>query len=1733
MTKFLLFMLIVTFLGTIWFLSNRDNVKAYTLPVALHFGNELRVFLPKALGEKIKVELLDAEDKVIASGIGTTLKLQLPAGLKREDLVWYRLRYTANTKTEILLIGKILRYPIVKLLAQRELIAGSAVSPRLVVLDNSTGEPLEAEINIELLSKNGSKIDSIRATTDKHGTIQPRLRLPQDEVGQAKIAVTVDTEIGSGKLFEEVNIVKREAILLTLDKPLYQPGHLVHIRALALDRISRKSIAGEPITFEIEDAKGNKVFKRKLTTDEFGVASAQFQLAEEVNMGTYKLRAILGTSNTQERSFIVDRYVLPKFKVSVKFQGGEDERLQKRYYGLGDVVSGRIEAKYLFGKPVQNAKVTIKMTTFDVERVELGKQKGYTDGTGIYGFALKIPNQLVGRTANQAKVALEVEVVDSANHKESRIENLFVSKDPIMITAIPEGGELAPKLKNKVYVLTSYPDGSPAQTQLSGTGIMGVIQTGSDGIATIEVEGGQKVLKLSARDLAGRLGKAEIQLETRSGEDSLLVRTNKSLYHVGDNLEVSVISSKQSGSVYLDIIKDRQTVLTQALELKEGQASTVIDITADLFGIVEIRGYIFGRNAETISDRRMVMIDPADDLQIEAKASKESFRPGEQADIDIRVRDRLGRPVRAILDLQVVDEAVFALSERQPGFEKVFMYLEEELLKPKYEIHFHAHDIIPLPIAEEPVAAEKVARRERVAAVLLSAAKEVTPYSIEREYGRAEIEAKEDEYYDKYYELSSKRLSRIVDALNNYYATGITPSNPNKDLAAAIAAGLLSQEEALDPWGRNYIFNKQHSPYLLATSQFADQKEEQQTFWISESMVKVSSSKAQRPFNGKVEIQEGVLPGAYCQITGLIRSTSGGLAGSQTKLRRREDGKIFKTVTDRGGSFSYSGLNPGSYELTVEAEGHYGTTYSWIILKAGDRASVEVNLDRAPTKTVHKLTLHEYSTRWSKNKVPLEAADGIVLMTAAPNAATGVPARRARNGETTIMQFEKQRPSQDNEPQGSTEPKVRSYFPETLYVNPALITDQNGTAKVSIPMADSITTWRLSMLASTKRGLLGSTTTGIRVFQDFFIDLDLPVSLTQNDLVQIPVAVYNYLSETEDVEVTLKPADWYELVDDTSTKTIKVAAEEVSAVTFRIKANKIGQQTLTASARLVGRNSAANGDAIARSIEVRPDGEQQETHLTGRLQDAVSKELQIPQSAIAEANKILIKLYPGPFSQVVEGLDSIMRMPSGCFEQTSSANYPNVLALDYMKTTKRITPEIQAKAEGFISIGYQRLVTFEVPGGGFSWFGNAPANKILTGYGLMQFHDMSRVYEVDERIISRTQQWLAAQQKPDGSWEPDTYFINEGATNNYQTDKLRIAAYLGWVLSYTGYGGEAVEKAKQYVVKNLTGKEDAYTLAVIANFAADYKKDASWTQKAVSALVTSVIEDDKKAQWKMPAQAQTPYYGQGDIADIETTALAVQALIKAGSHPTLASKALQYLVEKKDSYGNWYSTQATIQSLKALLLSTKGAADAEGIVTVKVNGEQVASIKLDKDNNELLHQVVLKQTPVGRNLVELSFSGKGSLLYQAVGRYFVPWKQRIDGQEPLSISLNYDRTQLEQDDIVTAQLTVVNNLNRSAEMVMVDLGIPPGFEVLAEDLQDAVSTGEDKYGKLTKFSLTSKQILLYLDGLRPAQRFTLKYRLKAKYPLKVKTPESRVYEYYNPSIGSRVTPVELKVRSRS
>ena len=125
-------------------------------------------------------------------------------------------------------------------------------------------------------------------------------------------------------------------------------------------------------------------------------------------------------------------------------------------------------------------------------------------------------------------------------------------------------------------------------------------------------------------------------------------------------------------------------------------------------------------------------------------------------------------------------------------------------------------------------------------------------------------------------------------------------------------------------------------------------------------------------------------------------------------------------------------------------------------------------------------------------------------------------------------------------------------------------------------------------------------------------------------------------------------------------------------------------------------------------------------------------------------------------------------------EQTSSAAYPNVLVADYVKKARVASPQILMTAENYLNVGYQKLLTFERPGGGFDWWGNGEPLVWLSAYGLQEFNDMAKVYPIDKGVITRTQAWLMKQQDKDGTWSKIGHFpLAVKATGTKMSDAIR------------------------------------------------------------------------------------------------------------------------------------------------------------------------------------------------------------------------------------------------------------------------------------------------------------------------------------------------------------------------
>lgn len=1667
----------------------------------------LRISMPDdapRIGEGIlTVEILDPEDGVAAridrpayatAGQGMwRQELVLPKALPLEDVVWHRLRYRFTYNGEqtaglqgLVSISRVLRFPAVHVFGQQSYQSGGAAAIRLIVTEQDNETPVSSgSVEIQLVSAGKNHQVLYTGKLNQRGTTQAHFRLPVGLAGSYSLRYAVDTAIGSAEYTQQIRLEDKASILLTTEKPIYQPGQTIHVRALALDRANRHATGSRKLTFEVEDSRGNKVFRKITQTDPYGVASAEFALADEVNLGTYRLHASMEDNARAERTLQVERYVLPRFKVAVELAGKDAKA--KRGYRPGDQVTGIVRANYFFGKPVDGATVTVRASGRDVERFEAGTSQGRTDRDGAFTFDIRLPDFLAGNPSSQAApVRIEATVKDAAGHSESRGETVMVSESPLLVTVVPESGSFIPGLENQAFVLASYPDGTPAQADIRIQSPGSPVQTATTdrgGIAIVALRGGETTVGVEAKDREGNRTSIRVPLQSRAGADQILLRTERGVYKAGEPIRLQVLSTRQRGSAYVDAVKDGQTIGTYDVAIVNGRAELDLTATPDMTGAVEFNAYLFGRAGRPIADHKLVFVQPADELRIRTELDHPVYKPGGEARIGFRVTNSRGEGVQAALGLEIVDQAVFALAEKQPGFAKLFFYLEQELMKPRFEIHS-----VKLPDVISSAEPAESSRRDLAARALFAATQQLAAANhTSSEFGGAVPQNKYSEYAARY----QARLRADIEE-----AGGMPPRASGAKVQPCdrvTLAARLQEVNLRDSWGNN-LRVETGSPgtnTIAVRSAGPDGR-----FHTTDDLVQFREDRyctepaVRGPGSINLRFENS---GGPAEVTGFVSDSSGAMIPNATiRLVEIGSGKTREATSSEHGrfglaAFGLAGLKIGRFEIWVSAPGFRTTALRGFSLPEGERAVFSVVLDvGAVTET-------------------------IAVESAAPSVRVARTAPQAKKKDESAATH------------------VRSWFPEALYVAPEIITDRDGRASITVPIADNITTWRMAMLASTKNGALGSETSSLEVFQDFFAELDLPVTLTQGDRVSLPVAIYNYSGSRGQVRLRIAQGDWFSLAEDVPEKRLTVESGRVAGAQFTVEARRIGKFKLTLMAEMDG--PAPRKDIVVREIEVVPNGREQTVAFNGRLKKSIEHAVAFPPNAIADAGKIFVRLYPGPLSQVVEGMDAILRMPYGCFEQTSSTTYPNVLALDYMKRTKKLTPEVHAKAEGFIANGYQRLLTFEVPGGGFSWFGRAPANKILTSYGLMQFSDMSKVHDIDRRVIERTQRWLAGQQQPDGSWKPDTSFINEGATNRYNSDLLRITAYIAWALENTGYQGPELERARQFILRNRKGNTDAYTLAVLANFAVGTGRDRTFAHEITQQLLDARTEKDDQAWW---TAEETGFYGVGTSAAVETTGLAVQALLKSGEASAIVRKALNYIAARKDASGTWGTTQATIMALKALLLSTeKGSANVRGTVEITLNGQPAGKLAITAENADLFHQFVVKPTDSGGlNMVALRFEGEGGLAYQVAGRYFIPWTA-TPADEPLSIDVRYDRTRLAQGDIVSATATVRNHRAKAANMVMVDLGIPPGFDLLTDDLDDyrARSAGR-KSGRLEKFNLTATQAILYFDSIAPGATVTLQYRLRAKYPIRARTFQSRVYEYYDPEVSSIARPVEFEVRKR-
>ena len=524
---------------------------------------------------------------------------------------------------------------VLRLLGQTQLAGGSTTSVRALVATLSGQPKAGVAVSFALRGLPGGQVLLGRFISDAAGSAAGEVRLPNIQSEATLVAFTDDNAFS--QVDAPIKIERACRVYLSTDKPIYQPGQVIHMRSLVLRKPQMAPDAGGAIAISVTDPAGNVIFKHTGDLSDYGLAWADLPLDELVTPGRYTVKATAG-ADSGEQTVEVFHYKLPAFAVRLS--------LDKPYYLPGETMTGKIEVQYHFGKPVAAGKIELELIDRTVANPHAIKTLTLsTDSDGKSGFEVPLPRTLFGQAKwhGQASLLLTAKVIDSAGQENTGYLSAPVAQSDIRLAVVPENGWASPGQRARVYIVASYPDGRPAKAVLDIESIGQSIRTDDAGAAVVEFQSLPASLSLRARDERGRTGSVEVAIPQSQGE-SLVLRTDRPIYSGGQTMQVEVLAGR-SGEVFLDIVKDRQTVLTKSLHLADGHGTLAVDLPAELSGTLTLHAYRLSDEGEWVGRDLLIVVRPAGTLKVSVASDKTEYRPGGDARLDFAVTDPTGKPV--------------------------------------------------------------------------------------------------------------------------------------------------------------------------------------------------------------------------------------------------------------------------------------------------------------------------------------------------------------------------------------------------------------------------------------------------------------------------------------------------------------------------------------------------------------------------------------------------------------------------------------------------------------------------------------------------------------------------------------------------------------------------------------------------------------------------------------------------------------------------------------------------------------------------------------------------------------------------------------------------------------------------------------------------------------------------------------------------------------------------------
>ncbi len=717
--------------------------------------------------------------------------------------------------------------------------------------------------------------------------------------------------------------------------------------------------------------------------------------------------------------------------------------------------------------------------------------------------------------------------------------------------------------------------------------------------------------------------------------------------------------------------------------------------------------------------------------------------------------------------------------------------------------------------------------------------------------------------------------------------------------------------------------------------------------------------------------------------------------------------------------------------------------------------------------------------------------------------------------------------------------RPRDDFTETLLWKPVLVLPDDGTATLKFDLSDAVAPYQVLVAGHTLDGRIGAVTGTIEVRKPLAADPKLPVEVGSADKIDLPVGLTNGTNDPHTAGVALTLDGLAAAGGDKFS--VKLPPNGGGRRVVRLTPTRPEGELAVTVAATAGPGLA---DSVRRTAKVVPDGFPHRGSKSDLLEGRVEAAVTLPERWAPGTLKVEVTAYPNTLAELTAGLDGLMREPHGCFEQSSTANYPNVLIAEYLRETGRADPDLARRSRELMEKGYTRLTGYECPKTGspvrlgYEWFG-APdrPHEALTAYGLMQFTDMARVYPVDPTMLARTRQFLIDSRDGKGGFKRNARALDSfGRAPEHVTD-----AYIVWAVTEADRtAAEPADLTREIDALLAQAKDgepakDPYFLSLLANALLNRGRQA----EGVAVLKT--VAGMQAADGSVPGARTSITCSSGRALLIETTALAVLGWQKANRPDQFlgnVERAMRWVGGQRDGSGAFGSTQATILALKALIAHAKanGPGADSGALRVLVGGEVVATREFSAAS---VGPVVVelpdaeKRFRPGRTVVRLETTAKRPCPVSVAWECRTP-RPESDPDCGVRLEATLARPEVEEGESVRLAVTVQNVTDTPHGMAVAIVGLPAGLKLPedAKQLKDLTAARDGAEPTVSYWETRGRELILYWRGLAPRQKLSLGLDLIAAVPGEYRGPASRAYLYYDADRKHWVEPLAVTVRMK-